>query len=134
MPVMRNYAIQDSPRIVWDGAVSRPIDVRKYVGFAFSFEVTTTLAADAIFEFQAAPASDADRCLPGAFTAIPEIASCADEAVGTTSRVTIPAGTTVGTVCSGTIKCRSGMFIRAISVSGPTDDVLIAAVLHGPKM
>lgn len=134
MPVQSNFAIQYQPRVVWDGTTSRPIDIRKHVGFAFAFEVTTTLAADAVFEIQAAMPSEADRCVPGAWESIPEIPTCQDEAVAAVSRVTIPSGTTAGSVCTGTIPCRNGAFIRVISVSGPTDDVLVAAVLALPKM
>lgn len=133
MPVQKNWAIQNSPRIVWDGVASRPLDIRKHVGFAFAFEVTTTLTADAVFTIQSAPPSDADVCVPGAWEAVPEVATCEGEAVGASSTVTIPAGTTAGTVCSGTIPCRPNAFVRLISASGPTDDVLVAAVLSGPR-
>lgn len=135
MPVQKNWAIQNQPRVAWNGTTSRPIDIRKHVGFAFAFEVIAPLAADTIFELQAAPASAVDRCVPGAFAAIPEIASCAGEdALGSVSRVTIPAGTAVGSVCTGTIPCRPNAFVRIVAVSGDTADVLVAAVLSGPKM
>lgn len=134
MPVQRNFAIQNQPRVAWTGAANRNIDIRKHVGFAFAFEVTTTLAADAVFNIEAAPASEADPCVPGTFAAIPEIATCVGAETAAQSTVTIPSGTVAGTVCTGTIPCRSGAFIRLVSASGPTNNVLGAVVLHGPKI
>ena len=134
MPVQKNWAIQNQPRVAWTGTAARPIDIRKFVGFAFAFEVIAPLAVDTVFEIQAAPASDVDRCVPGAFEAVPEIASCADGAVADVSRVTIPAGTAVGSVCTGTIPCRPNAFVRLAAVSGDTADVIAAVVLSGPKM
>lgn len=135
MPVQKNWAIQNQPRVAWTGAAARPIDIRKHVGFAFAFEVIAALAADTIFEIQAAPASTGDRCVPGTFEAVPEIASCVGEDVlASVSRVTIPAGTPIGTICTGTIPCRPNAFVRITGVSGDTADVLVAAVLSGPKM
>lgn len=134
MPVQKNWAIQNQPRVAWTGSVSRPIDVRRHVGFAFSFEVIAALAADTIFEVQSAPPSAGDRCVPGTFVAIPEIPSCVgEEVLAATSRVTLPAGTPIGTVCTGTIKCRPDAFVRVVAVSGDNADVLVAAVLSGPR-
>jgi hypothetical protein len=133
MPVQKNWAIQNQPRVAWTGAANRPIDIRKFVGFAFAFEVTTDLTADAVFAIESAPPSLADHCVPGAFTSVPEIANCTGEAVGTVSQVTIPNGTKAGTVCTGTIPCRPNAFVRLVAVSGPTNNVLAAAVLSGPK-
>lgn len=130
----RNYAIQNQPRVVWDGTTARSIDIRKHVGFAFSFEVTTTLAADAVFNVQAAPPSDANTCNPGTFAAVPEVANCEGGAVGSQATVTIPSGTEAGTICTATIPCRPDAFVRLASASGPTNNVLVAAVLSGPTM
>lgn len=134
MPVQRNYAIQHQPRVMWDGTNVRPIDIRKHVGFAFSFEVTTTLTADAVFNIQAAPPSSSNPCNPGTFAAVPEVATCEGGAEAAQATVTIPSGTEAGTVCTGTIPCRNGAFIQLVSASGQTNNVLVAGVLSGPKM
>lgn len=135
MPVQRNYAIQNQPRVVWDGTTAREIDIRRHVGYAFSFEVTADLPADAVFNFVSAMPSAADPCVAGAYESVPEVATCEGVAeVGPQASVTIPAGTVAGTVCTGTLPCRNGAFLRLNAASGPTDSVLVAAVLHGPKM
>lgn len=135
MPVQRNYAIQNQPRVAWNGTASRPIDIRKHIGFAFSFEATADLAADAVFNIEYAMPDEADPCIPGAWAPVPEMATCDSVAEpGPQASVTLPAGTAAGTVCTGTIHCRSGAFIRLVSGGGQVADVLVAAVLHGPTM
>lgn len=133
-----NYAIQNQGRLAYSGilaaAVSPDIDIRKHNGFAFSFEVVAAIAADAVFEIQAAPADEADPCVPGDYAAIPEVVICEAPAVpAAASTVTIPAGTAVGTVCTGTIPCRPGAFVTVIPVSGTVASVRVVATLHGPR-
>lgn len=135
MPLQVNVAIQNQPRVVWDGATARAVDIRKHTRFAFSFEVTAAIATAAVFNIEAAMPSAADPCVPDAFSPVPEVATCDATAVaGPQATVTIPAGTVVGTICTGTIACRSGAFIRLASAGGDTANVLGAMVLTGPKI
>lgn len=133
MPVQKNWAIQNQPRVAWDGEASFPLDIRKHVGFAFSFEIATALTQDTVFEIQAAPPSVADNCVPGAFVAVPEIANCEGAEGAANSRITLLAGTPARTICSGTIPCRPDAFVQIVAVSGQTAQVRVAAVLSGPK-
>lgn len=133
MPVQSNPAIQNVPSLAWDGTASYPGDIRKFVRFGWSFEVLTTLAADAVFNIEAAPASEADPCEPGAFTAVPEVATCQGEAVGAQATITIPAGTVAGSICSGTIPCRPNAFVRLTHISGGAN-VRAFLVRQGPKI
>lgn len=136
MPVQSNIAIQNSPRVLWTGSgTARSFDILKITRFAFAFEVTADLTADAVFNIEAAPGSEADPCVPGTFAPVPEVATCQGGAEAAQATVTIPSGTTAGTVCSGTIPCRPGRHVRLTPVT-PADaaNVLVAAVLQGPKM
>lgn len=128
-----NPAIQNTVKRAWDGAAAYPADITQHLYFGFSFEIINTLAADAVFKVQAAPASVGDPCVPGAFTDVEEIAKCMGEAVpaGTLAEIRIPAGTLAGAICSGTIPCFPNVFVRLASVSGDTDDVRAYHVLHG---
>lgn len=128
-----NVGIQNNATIAWDGAAAFAHDIRKFVRFGFSFEVTGVIAADAVFKVQAAPPSVADKCVPGAFVDVAAITICqAPVAAGALAEFRIPAGTPVGTVCAGTIPCRSGAFIRLASVSGTTGNVKAVLVRQGP--
>lgn len=134
MPVQSNPAIQNVPALAWDGTTASAHDIRMFVRFGWSFEVLTTLAADAIFNVQAAPASATNDCLPGDFVAVPEVAICSDEAEpGDQAQIIIPAGTEAGTICSGTIPCRPNAFVRLNQVSGGAN-VRAILVRQGPKM
>jgi hypothetical protein len=134
MPVQKNIAAQHTPRVLWDGTTHRHMDMRKHTVYAFSFEVTQTLVADTVFNFQAAMPSDADPCVPGTWEAIPEVAVCSSDAEpGPQASVTLPAGTVAGTVCTGTLPCRVA-YIRAQNGAGTEHaNVLIAGVQSGPK-
>ena len=130
-----NVGIQNVGTVAWDGLASRPYDIRKFVRFGFSFEVVTTLTQDTVFEVEAAPASDADNCVPGAWHDVPEVSICDRPAVpAAQSRITLPAGTVAGTVCAGTIPCRPDAFVRVVPTSGDTANVRIVLIRQGPMI
>lgn len=133
-----NVASQNNGLLAYTGinaaAVAPAIDIRHHIHFAFTFQVKAAIAADAIFEIQAAPASAGDPCVPGAFVAVPEVPICSDYAVpAANSRITIPAGTPIGSICTGTLPCRPDAFLKVVAVSGTTDSVTVVATLGGPK-
>ncbi len=115
--------------------VSPAIDLRHHVNFGFTFEVLADLAADAVFKIQAAPPSAADHCLPGVFAEIEEVVICDWMTVQpqATSTVTIPNGTKKGSICTGTLPCKPGAFVKVVPVSGPQESVSVVAVLGGPR-
>jgi hypothetical protein len=128
-----NVGIQNQGVIVWDGAASYPRDITKHVRFGFVFEIVTTLAADTIFNVQAAPESAADPCLPGTFVPVPEISICDIPAVaGPQASVFLPAGTLAGTICAGTIPCRPNKFVQLVGGGGDVANVRIVMVRQGP--
>lgn len=135
-----NVASQNQGLIAWGVAgasnINPPIDLRHHVNFGFTFYVTADLTADAVFEFVAAPPSDADPCVPGTQHPIEETMTCMATwgAVGSTkSEVTIPNGTKKGSICTGTLPCKPDAFIQVEPVSGDTGKVQVVAVLGGPK-
>lgn len=133
-----NHAMQNAAKAVFAGAAvaSPAIDIRQYVGFSFSFEVIADIAADAVFNVQAAPPSDADNCLPGTFEDVAEVLICSAGAAvvpGTKSLITIPAGTKKGSMCSATLPCRPNAFLKVDAESGDTAKVNVAVVLSGPR-
>jgi hypothetical protein len=133
LPTQSNPAIQNVPTIAWNGSSSFSGDIRKFVRFGWSFEVVTTLVADAIFNVEAAPPSTLDNCAPGTFAPVPDVAICDFPAVpGPQAQVIIPAGTRAGTICSGTIPCRPNAFVRLAAVSGAAN---VRAILlrQGPR-
>lgn len=135
MPVQANIGIQTAGTVAWDGTAAFEADIRHYIRFGWVFEVTADIVADAVFKVQSAPSSVADPCVPGRFTDAEAIGTCQSPVLeGTAASVTIPAGTKAGTVCSGTIPCRPGSFVRLASVSGDTADVKAVLLRQGPKM
>lgn len=128
-----NPAIQNTVKRAWDGAAAYAADISAHLYFGFSFEVVTDVAVDALFKVQAAPASIADACVPGAFTDVEAIASCSDGALpaGTLAEIKVPAGTKAGSICSGTIPCHPNVFVRLAAVSGDTANVRAYHVLNG---
>jgi hypothetical protein len=134
MPIQSNIAIQTVGTVAWDGTVGASADIRKFVRFAWSFQIVTTLVADLVMGFEAAPVSAIDNCLPGTFVNVDAIASCTGVAVAGQATVTIPAGTVAGTICSGTIPCRSGAFIRLEAVSGDATALRAVLLRQGPQM
>lgn len=134
MPVQSNIAVGTTGVVAWDGTTSRPMDITTHTRFAWSFEVLTTLTEDAVFNIEAAPASDSDPCVPGTFEAVPEVATCSGTAEpGPQATVTIPSGTVAGTVCGGTIPCRPNKFVRLTHVSGGAN-VRAVGLRQGPNM
>lgn len=131
-----NVGRQHPGVIAWDGTAGTPRDIRKFNYFGFVFEVTAAIAADAVFNIVYHNADPADDCVPeAASNPVAEIALCdgaaqpADQA-----QVTIPAGTPVGTVCSGTIPCRPGAFVALEEESGDVANVRAVMVLSGPHI
>jgi hypothetical protein len=128
IPNIQNVAL----KFLGSAGASVPRDVTQHNRFGFTVEVLGVLAADMVLKFQSAPGSVADPCLPGAFTDVLEVAICKTPAVGALSTLTIPAGTPVGTICAGTIPCRTGKFLQAVVVSGSAAGVFVGIVLQGP--
>jgi hypothetical protein len=131
-----NYASQHQGVVAWTGAAGPPIDIRRHVGFSFTFNVIADIGADTTFKFHSAPASDADPCLPGVFVPVPEVLTCvADWGVQPLpeASILIPAGTKAGSVCTGTLPCKPDAFIQVVAGVGEVADVQIIAVLSGPK-
>lgn len=135
MPVQANIGVQTVGTIGWDGTASFPMDTRKFIRFGWVFEVTGVIAADAVFRVQYANPLPADQCNPGPFQNATATGNCAvTPAAGSFAEVTIPAGTPVGTVCSGTIPCKPGAFMQVVPVSGTTANVKVVNLRQGPKM
>jgi len=131
-----NTAIQSQGIIAWAGATGNPVDIRKHTSFSFTFQVTADLVADAEFFVRAAPASDLDPCVPGAFVAVPEVISCASNwgARGEVeSKIILPAGAVKGSICTATLPCKPDAFVRLVSAAGPTTNVIAVVVLTGPR-
>lgn len=133
-----NPAIQNVATLQWDGTgvPHAGADIRKFNRFGWSFEVVAAIAVDVVFVVQAAPVSALDNCLPGAFANVDAIATCAGENIvaGTDATITIKAGTPIGTICSGTIPCRGGAFVRLDDVSGTQASIRAVLVRQGPQI
>lgn len=128
-----NVAAQNVPVLAWDGAVAYPRDIRKFVRFAWALEVTAAVAVNAVFNIQSAPPSAGNPCVPGAWIPVPEISICDIPAIpGPQASVTIPAGTPIGTICTGTIPCRPNAFVRLQGGGGTVASIRGAMVLSGP--
>lgn len=116
-------------------ATNPAVDIRQHLHFAFTFQVMTNIAVEAVFEITAAPASDADPCVAGAFHDVPETAQCdwltANPAAD--SKIAIPVGTKAGTICTATLPCRPDAFVKINAVSGDTNSVLAVVTLSGPR-
>ena len=128
-----NVAIQSNGTVAWNGTTAFAKDITKYTRFAWVFEVIAPLAADTIFKVQSAPPSAPDPCIPGVFTDVMVTPICAGNAVAAVGQIVIPAGTPVGSECSGTIPCYPNKFIRLAAVSGDNADVLAVLVRTGPQ-
>lgn len=131
-----NYSIQNAGAVAWNGTAAVPVDIRPYIGFSFSFQVLADIAADTKFNIQAAPPSDADACLPGAFADIEEVLTCVAGGwvqPGPKSEITIPAGTKKGSLCSASLPCRPGAFIQAVGAGAGAAAIMVVVTLHGPK-
>jgi hypothetical protein len=129
-----NVATQSAGVLVFAGTTSSAVDIRHHVYFAFTFKVTAAIATAAVFEVQAAPPSAGDPCVPGAFVAVPEVPICSSLAVpAVNSRITIPIGTPIGSLCTATLPCRPAAFLKVIAVSGDTANVQVVTTLSGPR-
>lgn len=128
-----NIGLQTTGLIAWSGTTSFPRSLGTHTRFAFSFEARAAITADAVFHVQSAPPSAADKCLPGTFTDVKEVAVCVAPAVPAgVATITIPAGTLAGAVCSGTLPCKPDEFIQLVPISGDTANVRIVLLLQGP--
>jgi hypothetical protein len=131
-----NVASQNNGFLAFSGAAaaSPAIDIRQHNNYGFTFNVTADIAVDAIFKVQAAPPSDADPCVAGTFVEVEEVPICSGPLVpAPTSQIMIPAGTKQGSVCTGTLPCKPDAFIKVLPVSGDTANVVVVAVLGGPR-
>jgi len=128
-----NIGIQVTGRIMHAGGTFGEMDIRHHTHFGFSFLVTADLAADAVFNVEAAMVDPADNCSAGAYAPVNEISICDRPEVPGLATFTIPAGTVAGTCIAGTIPCRSGAFIR-LADGGNTADVEVVGLLKGPTM
>jgi hypothetical protein len=117
-----NLAASITATIAWDGAAATPTKIAGVSTFAWSFQTTAAIAADAVFGFQYADPSAADPCLPGPWLPVAAVATCGTDANGNAT-LTIPAGTAIGSHCSGTLPCAPGAFVRLVAVSGTTASV-----------
>jgi len=132
--MQNNPAISTTGLVAWDGTTARTLPIYNHIQFGWTFEVKTTLAADAIFRFQAAPGSDADHCVPGDLAPVEAIPTCVGEVIadGTPAEIVIPSGTEAGSFCSVALPCRNGRFVALQHISGG-ENVNAVLVLHGPK-
>lgn len=130
-----NVAIQNVGTIAWDGAAAFPADIRRFTRFAWAFEVTAAITADAVFNVESAPPSPTDNCAPGVFAPVEEVSICDIPAVpGPQATITIPAGTPVGSICSGTIPCVPNAFVRLAGAGGTVASVKGVLVRQGPTV
>jgi len=130
------YVTQHQGIVAWSGTAARPIDLRHHVNFGFTFEVVADILADAIFNVQSAPASDADPCLPGPFVPVAEVLTCrADWSAVPAPQATmiIPAGTKAGAVCVASLPCKPDAFLQIVSGGGDTANVRAVVVLSSPR-
>jgi len=131
-----NTASQNQGVVAWDGTAAAAIDLRHHVNFSFTFQAIADIGADTTFEFESAPPSDADPCLPGAFSPVLETLTCTSRWGDSSSdhaKLVIPGGTKAGSICTGTLPCKPDAFIRAKAGTGETADARIVAILSGPK-
>jgi hypothetical protein len=133
-----NTANQHQGILAWTalaGPVNRAIDIRRHVHFGFTFQVDTDITADAVFEVRAMPPLPPDNCEGDVANAwdVPEVPNCSGAIGGPKSTITIPVGTTAGTVCTATLPCKPGPFVQVFAVSGDTGRVTVVATLSGPR-
>lgn len=131
-----NPGIQNVGTVAWDGTASFSADVSKFVRFGWVFQVVGALANNVIFNIQSAPPSEADPCVPGAFIPVPEVSICDQPAVpAAQATIVIPAGTAVGTICSGTIPCKPNAFVRIVpTVPADAANIRVVLIRQGPMI
>lgn len=129
-----NPGVQTKGLLAWDGAVAYPRRIQNWNDFGFVFEVAgaAPLAADAVFVVQFHDADTADECTPEAGVDAPDIVICEEPIESGLAELRIPAGTAVGTICSGTVPCRLGKFVSLRHVSGGAN-VRATLLLQGPR-
>lgn len=127
-----NVALDYPGLIAWDGTTAYPRLIGGYVSFGFTFEATAAIATDAVFGIESAPASAADPCLPGTFTPVNKILTCAiPSETNQPETITIPAGTKAGQLCMGTLPCTPDKFIRLTATSGDTAKIKAVLTVNG---
>ena len=127
---------QNQGIVAWSGTAAAPIDIRRHVHYSFTFKVTADLAADAVFNVQSAPPSDADPCLPGTFVPVAEVLTCVSDwgaVPAPQATIHLPAGTKAGSICTAALPCKPDAFVQLAAGSGPTASVQVVAILSGPK-
>jgi hypothetical protein len=131
--LQHNTAGQNLGLIAWTGAASIPREIVHHLYNSFVLETVGALAADAIFDIVAYDGTVADPCTVDIATERPVMVKphCDYNAVATEGQVTIPAGTPVGTVITGTLACKPARFIALKHVSGGAN-VRAVIVLSGP--
>jgi|SRR5262245_10324084 len=134
-----NGSTQNQGIVAWTGGatpVATAIDIRHHIGFSFTFKAIADLAADTIFEVQAAPPSAGDPCVAGTPYDVPEVLVCESgfgAAPAAKSQVLLPNGTKMGSICTATLPCRPDAFVLLKAGSGDTAKVQAVAVLTGPR-
>ena len=132
-----NVATQNQGVVAWASAVSNlPVDVRQHNNFGFTFQATSDITTDAIFEIVAAPADAANPCIPGQQHPIEEVLICSAPwgiVPSDKSQITIPAGTLKGALCTATLPCKPDAFVQVEPVSGDTGKINVVIVLGGPR-
>lgn len=132
--MQNNPGPSKSSRVAWDGTTARVIDVNNHVHFGFALETISAIAADAVFNVMYHDGTEADSCIPGPATPVPEIMLCDSEsAPAAQTQIIIPAGTEAGNMCFAAPHCRNGRFYSLEAVSGDTDQVLATMTLVGTK-
>jgi hypothetical protein len=134
MAINFNPNIQNIATIAWDRLATYYADIRGYNSFGWTFEVNSTLTTDAVFTVISAPPSEADNCLPGAFTPVAGISSCAGETPEALVAFVIPAGTPAGSTCSATLPCKPNAFVSLVPSPGVggADSVKVCLIRQGP--
>jgi hypothetical protein len=134
---MINVAYQNEGQVTWASAgVNKAIDIRRHIGFGFTFKADSDILADAVFEIRAAPPSDADQCVEGIFHDIEEVFTCSASwgaVPATKSFVTVPAGVKKGGICTATLPCKPDAFVKVFPVSGDTGKIEIVVTLSGRR-
>jgi hypothetical protein len=134
-----NTASQNNGILAWRAVsasdIQPGIDIRRHVNFSFTFEVVDDVTVDAVFEFGAAPPSDADPCVPGVWYPVNEVLTCVASwgLVPARTQLVIPAGTKQGAICTATLPCRPDAFVNVQPKSGDTGMVQVVAILSGPR-
>jgi hypothetical protein len=134
-----NTASQNNGILAWRAITASnlqpAIDIRRHVNYSFTFEVIDDITVDAVFEFGAAPPSDADPCLPGVWFPIMEVFTCSASwgLVPARAQVIIPAGVKQGAICTAAPSCRPAAFVNVQPKSGDVGMIQVVAILSGPR-